>query len=158
MIKGLFETHLFVEDLERSIDFYKNTLKLEQYLYEEDRRVALFWIGKPQQAMLGLWEKPKEEIDLRHFAFECEAEWILNESIDFLKSNNLNFWNFLNDKKERPMVFANIPAVAIYFSDPDGHYLEFIGKLPGKHKPEKGSLVVSYEDWLALEENEKLQP
>jgi lactoylglutathione lyase len=158
MIKGLFETHLFVEDLERSIDFYKNTLKLEQYLYEEDRRVALFWIGKPQQAMLGLWEKPKEEIDLRHFAFECEADWILNESIDFLKSNNLNFWNFLNDKKERPMVFANIPAVAIYFSDPDGHYLEFIGKLPGKHKPEKGSLVVSYKDWLALEENEKLQP
>jgi hypothetical protein len=24
MIKGLYETHLFVESLERSIDFYKN--------------------------------------------------------------------------------------------------------------------------------------
>jgi catechol 2,3-dioxygenase-like lactoylglutathione lyase family enzyme len=156
MIKGLFETHLFVENLERSIDFYTNTLKLEQYLFEKERRAALFWIGeKPRQAMLGLWEKPKDEIDLRHFAFECDWEWILNESIDFLKSNNLHFWNFLQDDSERPMVFANIPAIAIYFSDPDGHPLEFIGKLPGKYRPEKGSLVISYEDWLELEKNEK---
>jgi catechol 2,3-dioxygenase-like lactoylglutathione lyase family enzyme len=154
MIKGLFETHLFVENLERSIEFYSDVLKLEQYLYEEDRRVALFWIGKPQQAMLGLWEKPKEEIDARHFAFECDWEWILNESIGFMKSNNLNFWNFLNDKTEQPMVFANIPAIAIYFSDPDGHYLEFIGTLPGKYSPEKGSLVLSYNDWLASEKKE----
>ena len=151
MIKGLFETHLFVENLERSIDFYTNVLKLEQYLYEEDRRVALFWIGKPQQAMLGLWEKPKDEIDLRHFAFECDWDWILNESVSFLKLNNLNFWNFLNDNTEQPMVFVNIPAIAIYFSDPDGHYLEFIGKLPGKYRPEKGSLVVSYKEWLDIE-------
>ena len=155
MIKGLFETHLYVEDLERSIDFYTKTLKLEQYHYEEDRRVALFWVGKPQQAMLGLWEKPKEEIDLRHFAFECEWEWVLNESVSFLKANNLNYWNFLNDNNEKPMVFVNIPAIAIYFSDPDGHYLEFIGPLPGKYRPEKGSLVVSYKDWLEIERNEK---
>ena len=154
MIKGLFETHLFVENLERSINFYTNVLKLEQYLYEEDRRVALFWIGKPQQAMLGLWEKPKDEIDLRHFAFECDWDWILNESVSFLKLNNLNFWNFLNDNTEQPMVFVNIPAIAIYFSDPDGHYLEFIGKLPGKYRPEKGSLVVSYKEWLDIEKKD----
>tara|TARA_R110001632_G_scaffold3751_6_gene16512 strand:- start:1711 stop:2172 length:462 start_codon:yes stop_codon:yes gene_type:complete len=153
MIKGLFETHLFVENLERSIDFYTNILKLERYLYEEDRRVALFWIGKPQQAMLGLWEKPKEEIDLRHFAFECDWEWILNKSVCFLKTNNLHFWNFLNDTSKQPMVFANIPAIAIYFSDPDGHYLEFIGILPGEHHPERGSLVISYKEWVALEKN-----
>ncbi|MDP5092265.1 MAG: VOC family protein, partial [Polaribacter sp.] len=89
MIKGLFETHLFVENLERSIDFYTNVLNLEMYLFEKERRAALFWIGKPQQAMLGLWEKPKEEIDIRHFAFQCDWDWILNDSIKFLKSNNL---------------------------------------------------------------------
>ena len=155
MIKGLFETHLYVENLERSIAFYTHVLKLEQYHYEADRRVALFWIGKPQKAMLGVWEKPKEEIDLRHFAFECDWDWILNESVPFLKANKLHFWNFLKDNTEHPMVFANIPALAIYFSDPDGHYLEFIGKLPGKYRPEKGSLVLSYADWLLLEENEK---
>ena len=156
MIKGLFETPLFVENLERSIDFYTNTLKLEQYLFEKERRAALFWIGeKPRQAMLGLWEKPKEEIDLRHFAFECDWDWVLNESIDFLKSHKIGFWNVVTDDSERPMVFVNIPAIAIYFSDPDGHYLEFIGKLPGKYRPEKGSLVVTYEEWLEIEKNDK---
>lgn len=155
MIKGLFETHLFVENLERSIDFYANVLKLEMYLFEEERRAALFWIGKPQEAMLGLWEKPKEEIDIRHFAFECDWDWILNDSIKFLKSNNLNFWNFLNDGSQQPMVFANIPAIAIYFTDPDGHYLEFIGTLPGKYSPEKGSQVLTYSQWLEAEQREK---
>lgn len=42
MIKGLFETHLFVENLERSIDFYKNTLALKQCHFEEKRRAAFF--------------------------------------------------------------------------------------------------------------------
>ncbi|MEM9000600.1 MAG: VOC family protein [Bacteroidota bacterium] len=112
MIKGLFETHLFVENLERSIEFYSSVLGLEQFLYEEERRASLFWIGdKPRQSFLGLWEKPKDEIDLRHFAFECDWEWILNESIDFLKSHKISFWNFLGDDSERPMVFANIPAI-----------------------------------------------
>ena len=51
------------------------------------------------------------------------------------------------------MVFANIPTIAIYFSDPDGHYLEFIGKLPGNS--ERGSMVISYDEWLELE---KIEP
>ncbi|MFK7831676.1 MAG: VOC family protein [Winogradskyella sp.] len=148
-IKGLYETHLFVEDLERSVDFYSNILGLEQCRINDARRTAFFWIGTPKQQMLGLWEKPKEEIDIRHFAFQCEPDWILNESINFLKKHNLNFWNFLNDGSKQPMVFAWMPSVAIYFSDPDGHDLEFIGILEGTPKPENG--VLSYDDWKTLE-------
>ena len=48
------------------------------------------------------------------------------------------------------MVFTWMPAIAIYFSDPDGHYLEFIGRLPGESKPRRGSEVVSYEDWIEM--------
>lgn len=146
MIKGLYETHLYVEDLERSIDFYKNVLGLTQCHYEEERRIAFFWIGKPKEAMLGLWEKPKDEIDIRHFAFRCDVEDILNKSIDFLKSNHLSPYNFLKDGNDKPMVFAWMPALAIYFNDPDGHALEFIAILEGDAKPDLG--VVSYEDWL----------
>jgi len=145
MIKGLFETHLYVEDLERSIDFYKNKMGLTQCGYNDDRRVVFFWIGAPRQAMLGLWEKPKAEIDIRHFAFQCEVEDVLNKSVDFLKARNLSPYNFLKDGKDKPMVFAWMPAIAIYFNDPDGHVLEFIAILDGEARPDLG--VVSYEDW-----------
>ena len=148
MIKGLYETHLFVADLERSIDFYGKTLGLEQCYFEEQRRAAFFWIGEVKQSMVGLWEKPKAEIDIRHFAFECEPEWVLNESIAYLKDRNLSPYNFFNDGTERPMVFAWVPAIAIYFDDPDGHVLEFIGLLDGKSRPENG--IVTYEKWLAI--------
>ena len=150
MIKGLYETHLYVENLERSIDFYTKVLGLKQCRFEDERRTVFFWIGKDKQAMLGLWEKPKKEIDFRHFAFECDPEWIINESIDFLKSHKLNFWNFLQDDKEKPMVFCWMPAISIYFSDPDGHYLEFIGILDGKSRPDEEKRVVTYEQWLEI--------
>ena len=152
MIKGLFETHLYVENLERSINFYGNTLGLKQCYYEEDRRAAFFWIGEEKQSMLGLWEKPKAEIDIRHFAFQCEPDWILNESVEYLKARNLTCRNFLRDGTERPMVFVWTPAISIYFDDPDGHSLEFIGILPGKSRPEKEKLVVSYDHWLKIKE------
>ncbi|WP_231458783.1 MULTISPECIES: VOC family protein [unclassified Pedobacter] len=146
MIKGLFETHLFVENLERSVDFYKNVLGLTECSYNDDRRIAFFWIGEPKGAMLGLWEKPKEEIDIRHFAFGCEVEDVLNKSVDFLKTRNLKPYNFLKDGSEQPMVFAWMPALAIYFKDPDGHDLEFIAILEGDGKPELG--VITYDEWL----------
>ena len=149
MIKGLYETHLFVENLERSIDFYKNILGLEQCYYEEGRRAAFFWVGKPKEAMLWLWEKPAKEIVKLHFAFRCEVEDVLYKSVEFLKHRNLSPYNFLKDGTERPMVFAWMPAVSIYFNDPDGHSLEFIAILEGTARPEAG--VVSYEDWLKLE-------
>ncbi len=152
MIKGLYETHLFVEDLERSIAFYSETLGLKLCRFGAERRTAFFWIGEEKQAMLGLWEKPKEQIDVRHFAFECEPEWILNESVNFLQKRNIKCWNFLGNNKEEPMVFCWMPAISIYFHDPDGHELEFIGVLPGKAKSEKEKRVVSYEEWLTLKE------
>ncbi len=149
MIKGLYETHLFVENLERSIDFYKNILGLEQCYFEQERRAAFFWIGKPKEAMLGLWEKPIEEIDKRHFAFKCDVEDVLNRSVTFLKERNLKPYNFLNDGTETPMVFAWMPAIAIYFNDPDGHQLEFIAILEGESRPALG--IICYEKWKELE-------
>lgn len=153
MIEGLYETHLFVSNLEISIDFYKNVLGLEQCHFEAERRAAFFWIGKPKEAMLGLWEKPKSAIERRHFAFRCSKEYILQEATHFLIEKGLKPFNFLNDGTDQPMVFAWVPAIAIYFDDPDGHHLEFIAVLDGEGKPENG--IISYERWLELEKNEK---
>ena len=145
MIKGLFETHIDVEDLEKSIDFYKNVMGLTQCYYEEARRIAFFWVGEPKGAMLGLWEKPKGEINVRHFAFRCDVDDVLNKSVGFLQENNLKPYNFLKRDDLAPMVFAWMPAIAIYFNDPDGNALEFIAMLEGEAKPELG--VISYQEW-----------
>ena len=145
MIQGIYETHIHVENLETSIDFYENVLGLEKCGYNDERRIAFFWVGKPQEYMLGLWEKPKSEIVNMHFAFRCDKDDILNKSVQFLNSRQLKPYNFLRDGTDKPMVFAWMPAIAIYFNDPDGHCLEFIAILDGKPRPELG--IISYEDW-----------
>lgn len=142
-IKGLYETHLEVADLEKAIGFYREILGLEFALLEEKRRIAFFWIGKTKEYMLGLWEKP--EVHTRHFAFRCEKDFILQEAIPWLEQRGLNPYNFLKDDTKRPMVFAWMPALATYFNDPDGNVLEFIAVLDGEGRPEWG--VISYEEW-----------
>ena len=150
MINGLFETHINVLSLKRAMDFYENVLGLELGIYEEGRRVAFYWIGKRGEAMIGLWEKPKEEIQIQHYAFRSTLDDILNHSEKYLQKRNLDYYNFLRDNTKRPMVFAWMPAIAIYFNDPDGHILEFIAMIDGKPQPELG--IVSYEDWLKRNE------
>lgn len=149
MIKGLYETHINVSNLENAIEFYKNVLGLEHCHNSEKRRIAFFWIGKPKEFMLGLWEKPTNELEKRHFAFRCEVNDIINNSIPYLKEKNLKPYNFLKDETEKPMVFAWMPAIAIYFNDPDGNVLEFIAVLEGAPRPELG--VITYEDWLKVD-------
>lgn len=145
MIKGLYETHVQVSDLENAIKFYTEILGLEFAHKEENRRIAFLWIGKNKESMLGLWEQ-KENLQTRHFAFTADKEDILNYSVEFLKNKNLKPYNFLKDGIEKPMVFAWMPALAIYFNDPDGNQLEFISILEGDGKLELG--VLSYEEWM----------
>ena len=146
MIRGLFETHINVVDLERSMAFYGDVLGLELGSVDEDRRIAFYYVPSHGEAMLGLWEKPESEILRQHFAFRCSVEDILERSVPWFKERGLTPSNFLQDGKEQPMVFGWMPAVAIYFSDPDGHSLELISMLEGEPRPELG--IVSYEDWL----------
>lgn len=148
MITGLFETHIDVESLEKSIAFYRDVMELELAHIEEGRRIAFFWIGGHNQYMLGLWEKPKAEIHIRHFAFRCGLEDVLKKSEAWLTERRLQPYNFLKDGSARPMVFAWMPALAIYFTDPDGHILEFIAPMEGKGRPEMG--VMPWEEWMKL--------
>ncbi len=145
MIKGLYETHVQVSNLENSIKFYTEVLGLELAHRDGNRPIVFLWIGKNKEAMLGLWEQ-KVNLQTRHFAFSADKEDILNYSVEFLKNKNLKPYNFLKYGIDEPMVFAWMPALAIYFNDPDGNQLEFISILEGDGKPELG--VLSYEEWL----------
>jgi catechol-2,3-dioxygenase len=145
MIKGLYETHIQVSNLENAIEFYTKVLGLEFAHKDVTRPIAFLWIGKNKESMLGLWEQ-KENLQTRHFAFTADKEDILNYSVEFLNNKNLKPYNFLKDGSFQPMVFGWMPALAIYFNDPDGNQLEFISILEGDGKPELG--VLSYKEWL----------
>ena len=54
-VEGLFETHLTVSDLDRSIAFYRDVVGLPLALELPERGAAFFWIGQAGKAMLGLW-------------------------------------------------------------------------------------------------------
>jgi len=148
MIQGLFETHINVNDLDRSIAFYRDVLGLKLGRREDERRAAFLLMGEPgteSEAMLGLWEKPREQVLPQHFAFRATIDDVVHNSVAWLNERGLPCRNFLNDGTQRPMVFAWMPAVSIYFRDPDGHSLELIAMLPGAPRPALG--VISWEDW-----------
>jgi lactoylglutathione lyase len=95
--------------------------------------------------MLGLWEKEPSKIIRQHFAFQTSLE-NMREIVPFLKSKDIQVRNFLDDGTERPFVFGWMPAVSIYFNDPDS--LEFISMLPDEPRSDLG--VLSWEEWEAI--------
>ena len=154
-ITGLFETHLQVKNLERSMEFYEKILGLELGMIEQARRVAFYWIGGRGKTLLGLWEKPPwvsernagDQIITQHFAFEIDLA-DLGRAVAGIKQRGIELRNFFEQTTDVPSVFGWVPAASSYFDDPDGHLLEFIAKLPGKAKPEIG--VVSLDEWNRL--------
>jgi len=148
MIRKVFETHIPVADLERAMKFYEEVIGLELGMLDP-RRIAFYWVGGRNRSMLGLWEKKEEDFARQHFAFEIDRA-DMDAAFDLLQKHGIQPYNFLNDGTDRPMVFAWMPALAIYFEDPDGNTLEFIAPLEGEPRPEKG--IVSLEAWNALSE------
>jgi lactoylglutathione lyase len=151
---GLFETHLHVLDLERSMRFYGDVLGLELGRMEPERRVALYWLGKNQNTMLGLWEEPpwiwegsKNKVQTQHIAFGVGLE-DLQEAMQRLKENRIELKNFFDEVTDEPSVFGWMPAVSIYFHDVDGHLLEFIARIDKEPVPDVG--IVSLSEWNNL--------
>jgi len=157
-ITGLFETHLQVRNLERSMEFYERVLGLELGLKEESRRVAIYWIGGKTKSALGLRDKPPwvsettagDQIVTQHFAFEIDLA-DLGRMVASMKQRGIELRNFFGETTDVPSVFGWVPAASIYFNDPDGHLLEFVAKLPGKAKAEIG--VVSLDEWNRLNQS-----
>ena len=145
-IRGLFETHLTVRSLDRSITFYRDTLGLTLASVVESRRAAFFWIGRPGHGMLGLWESGAGVLSMHlHFAFTVDLDDVLSAPAR-LRAAGIEPLDFDARPTNEPVVLAWMPAAAVYFTDPDGHSLEFLSMLPGPGRPELG--VVSWSAWI----------
>lgn len=144
-IQDLFESHLTVTNLERSMTFYGETLGLELADVSWDRRVAFYWIGGRGNSMLGLWEvgTGPQKMTL-HLAFRVDLNDLLAAPAR-LQSVNVIPYDFRGKPTDEPMVFAWMPAASLFFRDPDGNQLEFLSMLPEAPQPELD--VVTWSDW-----------
>ncbi|MCA9076807.1 MAG: VOC family protein [Planctomycetaceae bacterium] len=146
-VKGLYETHLNVRDLERSIAFYRDVIGLEQAFETSDPRLAFFWVGGRERSMLGLWESGNIPNVMRlHLAFQATVEDVLSTPSKLVASG-LQPLGINEEPVEEPVVIGWVPCVSIYFNDPDGHLLEYIAPLDEPPRPEVG--VIPYSEWLA---------
>lgn len=148
MIKGLFETHINVSNYEESARFYEKLLNIIPLHEDRVRKSKFYWVGKPGESMLGIRENyPTPLVQRQHFAFRVDVEDIIHAS-DYLKELGIESTNFYGDSPEELIVFPFMPAVSIYFDDPDGHSVELIAMLNDKSKPELE--IMSWKDWNRL--------
>ncbi len=148
-LHGLFETHLTVKRLETSVAFYQDTIGLELAYVSHELRVAFFWIGGRGKAMLGVWEVGDASNGMRlHLAFNTTVEQIL-AAPSVLKALGVIPRGFHGEPVEEPVVIGWMPALSLYFTDPDGHLLEYLAMLPEKPHPQAG--VVSFTKWKEVQ-------
>lgn len=144
-VSGLFETHLTVSDLNRSVAFYRGVAGLSLALDAPDRGAAFLWIGRPGDAMLGLWSAGSSPLGLTlHVAFAASLEHVLG-ACDRLRSKGVTPLSFSGTEASEPSVIGWMPAAAVYFRDPDGHLLEYLAMLDAPARADLG--IVSWSQW-----------
>lgn len=144
---GLFEAHLMVSDLGRSIAFYRDVVGLELAFELPDRRAAFLWIGAPGDSMLGLWTggQAPQSVSL-HIAFRVSVADVLG-TCDRLRSAGVTPLSFFAEETNEPSVIGWMPAAAVYFRDPDGHLLEYLAMLDEAPQPDLG--ILSWSHWTS---------
>ena len=147
-VGGLWETHITVSDLDRSVAFYRDVVGLTLAHTVPERHAAFFWIGKPRQAMLGVWSIHTSPMMMKlHYAFEVTLADAV-ASVPALREAGLEPRSGRGEAIDEPVVIPWIPAASVYFRDPDDHSLEFIAMLPDA--PDPGAAWMPLSQWLKL--------
>ena len=147
-IRDLFESHLTVVDLKRSMLFFSAILELELAETFSEPKVAFYWIGGRGASMLGLWEvgAGPQRLNL-HVAFSSGLPDVLAAPAR-LRSAGIVPLDFSGTPTDEPVVLSWMPAASVYFHDPDGNLLELLSMLPDAPRPELG--VVSWSRWMEV--------
>ena len=148
-VEGIFEAHITVRDLQRSLKFYQEVVGLEIGLSQPDRGpgAALLWVGGRGRSMLGIFSLGTAYpvgLMQHHLGFRLSVEEVI-AAPQRLKASGVVPLNNNQEPNDEPVVFAWMPAVSTFFKDPDGNLLEYIAMLPGEPRPELG--VLSWSEW-----------
>lgn len=147
-VRGIFEVHLSVADRCRSAQFYQDVLDFELAAEFPERDITFMWMGPAGSRMLGLWgpacPDPPISRGRGHFAMQLSSTEV-QQSIKELKAKGVTPLDFDERPTSEPVVLAWMPAISVYFQDPDGHSLEFISMLEEPPNPELG--ILKFSEW-----------
>lgn len=140
---GLYEAHLPVTDLERSVDFYVDHLGFEIGFGDPGGdSVLLLYEDEGTRWMLGLFRV--DEVRHRHpaehhVAFRMAAEDV-DRMVPMLEERGIRPLHPPTAPEEgrmrEPIVHGWMPAASVFFRDPDGHLLELIAELDEEPRPD----------------------
>lgn len=144
----LYETHLPVADTEAAKRFYLEVVGATFAHRDLTRDIVFLWIGDDRRSMLGLWG-PKtlygREPHKTHVAFAVTVAELL-QAAERLQKRGIATRDFMGRETTEPSVIGWMPSAQIYFTDPDGHELEFIALLDERPNP---NFVGSLSEWNA---------
>jgi lactoylglutathione lyase len=145
-VAGLFETHLTVSDLQRSVAFYRDVVGLPLAFEVPERGAAFFWIAAPGEGLLGLWSMGSAPMGLLlHLAFKASLEDVMG-ACDRLRSLGVTPLSFFAEETTEPSVIGWMPAASVFLRDPDGHLLEYLAMLDEQPRPDRG--IVPWSQWI----------
>lgn len=154
MIKGIYEAHLPVKDLQVSVPFYEG---LGFKLAWRDGSTAFFWIEKGK-SWLGLWEGREVETpyhpSLRHIAFRITYEDMKN-SLKWMATIGVEASHFGGRDSVAPFVRPNQGNASVYFNDPDGNSLELMCFVEVPESLRSITDKLSIEEWELLLQHTK---
>jgi len=131
----LYETHLPVKDTDLSSRFYIDVVGLEYAYRDLTRDVVFLWIGSNKRSMLGLWgpTRPWGQPRRCHFAVAVALPGLLAAG-SYLSALGV-MRDFSGKITTEPSVIGWMPSAQLYFSDPDGHSVEYITLLDETPEP-----------------------
>ena len=151
-VERLFEDHIGIRDLERSVGFYRDILGMEVGLLQSQSREgmggALLWVGGRGRSMLGIYSLGSTWpliIMQHHVALEVAIEHLLAVP-QKLRAAGVTAVGGRREPIDEPVVFGWMPAASVFFDDPDGNFLEYIAMLDGEPQPQLG--LLSWSEWL----------
>jgi catechol 2,3-dioxygenase-like lactoylglutathione lyase family enzyme len=144
-VRGLFESHLTVSDLGRSVAFYRDVVGLPVAFEAPERGAAFFWCGASGKTMLGLWSLGSTPMGMNlHVAFDVELRHVL-DSPGRLRALDVTPLSFFGQETNEPTVIGWMPAATVYFRDPDGHLLEYLAMLDTEPRADLG--IIPWSEW-----------